>query len=53
MFGTQFDLFTMFGFKVRIDASWFLIFILVAWSLAAGVFPAAYPDLSTSPRLQG
>ena len=36
----------MLGFEVRIDFSWFVIFFLVFWSLAAGVFPAEYPDLS-------
>jgi len=47
MFGTRFHLFTLFGFEVRLDASWFLIFVLVAWSLAAGLFPAVYPELGT------
>jgi Zn-dependent protease/CBS domain-containing protein len=47
MLGKRFDLFTMLGFTVRLDASWFLIFLLVTWSLAAGLFPAAYPALAT------
>ena len=46
MFGRRFDLFTLFGFSVRLDASWFLLAILVTWSLATDVFPTWYPDLS-------
>ena len=48
MFGKAFKLFSLFGFPVRIDLSWLLIFLLVSWSLAAGVFPTAYPDLATA-----
>jgi Zn-dependent protease/CBS domain-containing protein len=47
MFGRRIELFSLFGFKVRLDTSWFLIFVLVAWSLAAGLFPAAYPGRDT------
>ena len=39
MFGHRIKLFTLFGFPVSIDLSWFLIAILIAWSLASGVFP--------------
>jgi Zn-dependent protease len=46
MFGKGFELFKLFGFSVRIDASWILIAILVVWSLASGFFPHFYPDLS-------
>ncbi len=38
MFGPRFHLFTLFGFPVYIDLSWFLIVILVTWSLAEGLF---------------
>jgi Zn-dependent protease/predicted transcriptional regulator len=47
MFGKRFPLFELFGFKVWIDASWLIIAVLVAWSLAAGVFPSEYPGLAT------
>ncbi len=47
MFGRTFKLFNMSGFSVGIDASWFIIAILVAWSLAAGVFPYYYPGFSS------
>jgi Zn-dependent protease/CBS domain-containing protein len=43
MFGRRLTLFDLFGFKVRLDASWFLLAGLVAWSLAAGYFPYAAP----------
>lgn len=45
MFGRSFDLFTIFGFKIRLDLSWFVVAVLVTWSLAAGYFPSAHPDL--------
>lgn len=48
MFGRSFDLFTVFGFKIRLDLSWFVVAVLITWSLAAGYFPSAYPDLARS-----
>ncbi|MFW6107172.1 MAG: site-2 protease family protein [bacterium] len=39
MFGHRLKLFTVFGFPIQIDLSWVLIAVLVAWSLASGVFP--------------
>lgn len=47
MFGRGLTLFRLFGFRVRIDWSWIVIAILVAWSLAVGLFPFHYRDLST------
>ena len=44
MFGRRIHLFTLFGFKVGIDFSWFLLALLVAWSLAEGYFPARYGE---------
>ncbi len=38
MFGKRFKLFTVFGFTVWLDVSWFIIALLIAWSLAEGVF---------------
>lgn len=46
MFGRSFDLFSIFGFKIRLDLSWFVVAVLVTWSLASGYFPSAEPDLS-------
>lgn len=48
MFGRSIKLFDLFGFRVGIDWSWFLIVILITWSLAASLFPQQYPDLTTS-----
>jgi Zn-dependent protease/predicted transcriptional regulator len=48
MLGKGITLFTIFGFKVRIDLSWILLAALVTWSLAKGVFPYYYKDLSTA-----
>ena len=48
MFGTHFDLFEIFGFKIRIDSSWFLLAILITWSLATGYFPTVMADLEPS-----
>ncbi len=39
MFGKPVKLFKILGFEVKLDVSWFIIFILITWSLATGVFP--------------
>jgi len=43
MFGKRYQLFTLFGFRVWIDASWLLLAVLIVWSLAVGVFPRKFP----------
>jgi len=40
------ELFKLLGFKVSVDVSWGIILFLVIWSLAAGAFPAYYPNLT-------
>ncbi|HTW65686.1 MAG TPA: site-2 protease family protein [Bryobacteraceae bacterium] len=45
MFGPSVKIFRLFGFEVRIDASWLIIAALLTWSLAIGVFPREYPGL--------
>jgi Zn-dependent protease/CBS domain-containing protein len=47
MFGRSIKLFNLFGFEVSIDLSWLIIAVLVSWSLAAGLFPYLYKNLST------
>lgn len=42
MFTYQLTLFRLFGFEVKIDASWLFLAVLVTWSLAAGLFPQQY-----------
>jgi Zn-dependent protease len=44
MFGSTYHLFTLFGFSVRANSSWLLLFALLVWSLSTGFFPAQYPD---------
>jgi Zn-dependent protease/CBS domain-containing protein len=40
----------IFGINIHLDWSWILIFLLVTWSLAAGLFPAWHPDWSLGLR---
>jgi Zn-dependent protease/predicted transcriptional regulator len=48
MFGRQLKLFRLFGFTVRVDASWLVIAFLIAFTLAAGLFPSYYKGLPPS-----
>lgn len=43
-----FKLGKIFGIELRLDKSWILIFLLVTWNLAGGVFPTIHPDWSAS-----
>lgn len=43
-----FRLGSIFGFEIRIDLSWFIIFFLILWTLTASLFPQTYPGLSTA-----
>jgi Zn-dependent protease len=45
MFGKSVHLFSLYGFKIKIDASWAFLALLVAWSLAQGYFPQIYEGL--------
>lgn len=45
-FGRPIELFEIFGFKVRIDLSWFVVAALVTWQLSALTFPAQLPGLT-------
>ncbi len=47
MFGRKFELFSILGFRVSLDSSWFLLAILITWSLATGYFPSVIEGLST------
>ena len=46
MFGKRITLFRLFGFAVRVDASWFIIVALITWTLSSGIFQSRYPGLS-------
>ncbi|MEJ2697393.1 MAG: site-2 protease family protein [Candidatus Sulfobium sp.] len=48
MFGKRITLFKLVGFEVHIDASWLILAGLIAWSLAAGLFPSMYKGLSSA-----
>ncbi|NIR45941.1 MAG: CBS domain-containing protein [Gemmatimonadetes bacterium] len=37
----------LFGFEVRLDYSWFIIFFLVLWTFSASIFPQRHPNLSS------
>jgi Zn-dependent protease/CBS domain-containing protein len=34
---------SLFGIEVRIDYSWFIIFVLILWTLTRNVFPSVHP----------
>jgi Zn-dependent protease len=46
MFSKRFTLFRLLGFEVKIDLTWLLLALLVTWTLAKGVFPNYFPELS-------
>lgn len=46
MFGKRIHLFTIYGFKIRLDYSWFILAVLVTWSLATSFFPVMLPNFS-------
>jgi len=48
MFGRHITLFRLYGFEVKLDASWVLLASLVTWSLATGYFPAIIPGRADS-----
>ncbi len=41
-------LFRILGIQISLNYTWFIVFGLIAWSLASGYFPSRYPDLSPS-----
>ncbi|MGA2916889.1 MAG: site-2 protease family protein [Sedimentisphaerales bacterium] len=45
MFERRISLFSLFGFKVKLDVSWFILAVLISWSLATGVFPSYFGGL--------
>jgi Zn-dependent protease len=40
----------IFGISIGLDYSWFLVFILMTWSLAAGYYPSQFPNWSPTLR---
>ncbi len=47
MFAYRLTLFRLFGFTVRVDATWLLLAGLIIWTLAAGYFPQVVPGLES------
>jgi len=41
-------LFRVLGIQISLNYTWFIVFGLIAWSLASGYFPFHYPGLSRS-----
>lgn len=44
MFKNAIDIFRVFGFRIKIDPSWFLIAALIVWSLSTTYFPIELPE---------
>ena len=51
MFGHSVKLFDLFGFEIKVDASWLLIAALIVWSLASGYLPQVLPGLGPGAYL--
>jgi len=47
MFRRRVTIFKLFGFAVRVDASWLILAVLISWTLAVAYFPSQYKGLST------
>jgi Zn-dependent protease/predicted transcriptional regulator len=47
MFIRRFKLLNLFGFPIYVDLSWFIVVVLIMWSLATGLFPHFYKGLPT------
>lgn len=45
MFGRRFELFKAFGIPIRVDLSWFVIAVLITWTLATATFPGLVQGL--------
>jgi Zn-dependent protease/CBS domain-containing protein len=46
MFGRPIPLFKLAGFQIALDWSWFILAVLITWTLASGLFPFYYPGLT-------
>jgi Zn-dependent protease/predicted transcriptional regulator len=51
MFSNSVRLFDIFGFEIRVDASWLVIAALIVWSLSTGYFPAVSPGIDPGTAL--
>lgn len=46
MFGKRIPVFNLLGFQVNIDPSWFILAVLITWTLAGSYFPHYFKGLS-------
>jgi len=51
MFGRSYYLFSLLGFRIGLDASWFILAFLIVWSLSTGYFPLVLEGLSQTTYL--
>jgi len=51
MFGKRIPLFKLFGFRVSIDITWFILAILITWTLAEDTFPRYFEGFSKATYL--
>lgn len=51
MFSNAVKLFTLDGFDIKLDPSWFLIAALITWTLSNQYFPSLIPELSYASYL--
>jgi len=51
MFGRSYHLFSLLGFRIGLDASWFIIAFLIVWSLSTGYFPSQVANLGSTTYL--
>lgn len=51
MFSNAIKLFSLGGFDIKLDPSWFLIAALITWTLSGQYFPATIPDQAPATYL--
>jgi Zn-dependent protease/CBS domain-containing protein len=51
MFGKRVPLFRLFGFRVSVDVSWFILAVLITWTLAENFFPSYFKGFSKAAYL--
>lgn len=51
MFGRSYYLFSLLGFRIGLDASWFILAFLIVWSLSTGYFPTVIEGLTGTTYL--
>ena len=52
MFAKRIPLFKLLGFQVWLDWTWFILALLITWSLATVLFPKLYEEAGLTPTVQ-